>query len=293
MITYNPKHWWRLIFAFHKSDTFRRLLPAILSLAIYSGLMALVEIEFLHLSFKNTTVVHSIIGVVLSFLLVFRTNSAYDRWWEGRKAWGSFTNNSRNLSLKLSVILPEKDPQRREFAGLIHNYLTSASHHLRGTSDISCLRFSEKYPIAFYSEAKHLPNRIHQAIYKEVNELYKKNVISGEQLLFLNTELISFTDNIGICERIRSTPVPYSYLLYLKKLIFIYIFTMPIGFVMEFGYWTMIIVPMVFYAFASIELIGEEIEDPFGTDANDLPTDEMALRISSNVFEILGEKNTI
>lgn len=287
MITYNPKHWWRLIFAFHKSDTFRQLLPGILALMAYSGLMAFIEVDFLHLKFMNTTVVHSIIGVVLSFLLVFRTNSAYDRWWEGRKAWGSFTNNSRNLALKLHALLPKDHPARLSMAALIHNYLNAASHHLRGQFVAHELEESGMFNQAWYAQSSHLPNRVHQAMYLEMVKLKEEGILDGESMLWMNQELMSFTDNIGICERIRSTPVPYSYLLYLKKLIFIYIFTMPIGFVMEFGYWTMLIVPMVFYAFASIELIGEEIEDPFGLDANDLPTDDMAERVGAQVKEIL------
>src|SRR5688572_15760611 len=101
MVSYNPKDWWRLIFAFHKSDTFRMMLPGIIGVAIFTGLVTYLEREILKTSFTNTTAIHALIGFALSLLLVFRTNTAYDRWWEGRKVWGSFVNNSRNLSLKL------------------------------------------------------------------------------------------------------------------------------------------------------------------------------------------------
>jgi putative membrane protein len=107
-------------------------------------------------------------------------------------------------------------------------------------------------------------------------------------LLYLNAELQSFTDNTGICERIKKTPIPYSYNIYLKKIIFIYVFTMPIGFVREFGYWAMPIVSMMFYIFGSMELLAEEIEDPFGTDSNDLPTDNICETIKANLAEILA-----
>lgn len=91
MINYNPKEWFTFIFRFHKADTFRKLLPLITGVCIYSAIIAFLEIEVFHLSdsnhLKNIPVMHSLLGFAISMLLVFRTNSAYDRWWEGRKLW--------------------------------------------------------------------------------------------------------------------------------------------------------------------------------------------------------------
>jgi putative membrane protein len=152
---------------------------------------------------------------------------------------------------------------------------------------VADLTLQEKYQNEYFNDVLHIPNKIMQAIYYEVHQLYVAKRISGEQLLFFNDELKSFTDNLGACERIKRTPIPYSYSLYLKKIIFIYVFTMPIGFVREFGYWAMPIVSMIFYVFGSIELLAEEIEDPFGLDPNDLPTDQISETIKENVAEIL------
>lgn len=119
MVQYNPKDWLSFIFRFHKSDTFIKLLPMILVIGAYAGIIAFFEIEFWKWSdsnkVKNIVVMHSLLGFVISLLLVFRTNTAYDRWWEGRKLWGALVNNSRNLALKLSAILPKSDTQDRIF----------------------------------------------------------------------------------------------------------------------------------------------------------------------------------
>lgn len=245
MVIYNPKEWWKLIFAFHKSDTFRMLLPAMLAVAAFTALVSYLENDYFNVNFKNTTVVHSIIGFVLSLLLVFRTNTAYDRWWEGRKAWGSFVNNSRNLALKISS-LPIPQDQKLLIGNLIKNYVYSAKEHLRNGVDISKLIHSEKYGLAYYQSKIHIPNSIMKAVYTEFNALKKSGIISDLEMLYINNELQSYTDNIGICERIKKTPIPYSYNLFLKKMIFIYVFTMPIGFVREFNYWAMPIVSIVF-----------------------------------------------
>jgi ion channel-forming bestrophin family protein len=287
MIGYNPKDWWKLIFAFHRSDTFRFLLPGIAGVAAYTGVVAYVENDVFHASFKNTTVVHSLVGFVLSMLLVFRTNTAYERWWEGRKLWGSFVNNSRNLALKLHAILPKDSTERETFRVLIINYIFAAKEHLRTGVHVKKLAQTGPYDTDFYKQKKHVPNQIMGAIYDEINNLYRNQNITGDQLIVLNSELQSFTDNLGGCERIKRTPIPYAYSLFLKKVIFLYVFTMPIGFVIEFKYWAIPIVAIIFYVFASIEVIAEEIEDPFGTDANDLPTDIIYETIKDNLEEIL------
>ena len=285
MVDYNPKSWWKLIFVFHRSDTFRQLLPAMLGVAVYTIFVAYLEVEVFKVTFKNSTLVHSLVGFVLSLLLVFRTNTAYDRWWEGRKIWGAIVNNSRNLALKLSALV-EDEPTRQRFRALISNQVMAMKWHLRNGFNSDDFEDTDRYAVAGFQKKNHLPNAVMQALYKEVNELYHTKQISGDQLLYLNAELQSFTDNIGACERIQNTPIPYAYSLFLKKVIFLYIFTMPIGFVNEYGYWAALIIPLIFYTFAGIEVIAEEIEDPFGQDANDLPLNRISNNVRGNLKEI-------
>ena len=288
MITYNPKDWWKLIFAFHRSDSFRMLLPGMVAVGIYTAAVAYLETQLFHVTFRNTTVVHSLIGFVLSMLLIFRTNTAYERWWEGRKLWGSLVNNSRNLALKLQALLgPEATADRAMFRSLIVNFVVAAKEQLRRGVTAESLQSAGTHRVEDFLQARHVPNRVLAILYTEVARLQKAGRLSGEQLLFLNAELQSFADNLGACERIRKTPIPYAYSLFLKKIIFLYVFTMPIGFVLDYGYWAVPIVAFVFYAFASIEVIAEEIEDPFGTDSNDLPLDAICDTIRSNLDEIL------
>ncbi|MGV3660783.1 MAG: bestrophin family protein [Prosthecobacter sp.] len=291
MITYNPKDWWKLIFAFHRSDSFRVLLPGMVAVALYTAGIAYLENDFFHVTFRNTTVVHSLIGFVLSMMLIFRTNTAYDRWWEGRRLWGSLVNNSRNLALKLHAFLPPSSPStaadRTLFRDLIVNFVFASKEHLRSGVKTGTLTTAGPYDAAYYAQAAHVPNQVLKAVFTEINRLYTTHIITGDQLILLNGELQSFADNLGACERIKRTPIPYAYSLFLKKIIFIYVFTMPIGFVLDYSYWAVPVVTFVFYAFASIEVIAEEIEDPFGLEANDLPTDAICDTIRTNLHDIL------
>lgn len=287
MIDYNPKVWFTFIFRIHKADTVRKLAPMFLALSVYSALIAFLELELLRLSpnsdLKQITVIHSLLGFVISMLLVFRTNTAYDRWWEGRKQWGSLVNNSRNLAIKLNAILPASNTASREFfRAMIPNYAFGLKNHLRTVYNAEELEGDPKI-----QPDKHVPNQISSLILAHIHELYRQQQISGEQLLSLNPELQSFTDICGACERIRNTPIPFSYSVFIKKFIFFFVMTLPIGYVFSLHYLIIPVVVFIFYVLASLELIAEEIEDPFGFDANDLPTDTISANIRKHVAEIL------
>jgi putative membrane protein len=147
MVIYNPKDWWKLIFAFHKSDTFRQLLPGILGVGVFTALVAFLENDYFNATFKNTTVIHSLVGFVLSMLLVFRTNSAYDRWWEGRKLWGAMVNNTRSFMLKINSF--EGDQQvKEEIKVMMLDFVWATKEHLRNgvkLDDLSDFTRSELY----------------------------------------------------------------------------------------------------------------------------------------------------
>ncbi|MBK9399945.1 MAG: hypothetical protein IPN36_03540 [Bacteroidetes bacterium] len=288
MIRYNPKDWFLIIFKFHKADTFRKLLPLIVVLSIYAGIITWLESEVWKLGekshVKNLSLIHTSLGMVISLLLVFRTNTAYERWWEGRKVWGGLVNSSRNLALKVRTLVPQEVGY---YSVMIPNFAFALKNHLRRVHLEEELEPAEGFTVA-ETGAAHLPNKIVSQIMQYTIALEKSGKLKSEHLLFLQPELTNFTEATGACERIRNTPIPYSYSVFLKKFMFLYVMTLPFGFVFSLGYFTVPVVAIIFYVLASLELIAEEIEDPFGSDANDLPTDEIATGIRKSVKEILN-----
>jgi putative membrane protein len=287
MISYNPKDWISFIFRFHKADTFRKLLPLMAMIGIYSGVVAYLEIEYWDLPqdshVKNISIMHGMLGFVISLLLVFRTNTAYDRWWEGRKLWGALVNNSRNLALKLHAILKE-DKDKVFFRKMIPSYASILNKHLK--DEETGKQLSEEITILI-DHHTHRPNQVAKMMFMKINDLYEAKKITGDQLIILNNELQSFTDICGACERIKNTPIPYSYSVFLKKFIFFYVLTLPFGYVFNLGYYVIPVVVFIFYVLASLELIAEEIEEPFGHDDNDLPTRKIAENIKRHVEELI------
>ncbi len=292
MVNYNPKQWFKAIFQFHKADTFRALIPFLSIILTYSWGIVYLENNYLKLSqnpyIKNITVMHTLLGFAISMLLVFRTNTAYDRWWEGRKLWGSLVNNSRNLAIKLGVFLPQQDKASRKFfAQAIPLFAVLLKRHLQKESTRLQLDEQPHPELPDFNSAIHPPINIAQGIIAKINEQYKQGSITNEQYIILNNEMQSFMDVCGACERIKNTPIPYSYSAFIKKFIFIYVITLPFGFAFTLGYLSIPVTTFIFYVLASLELIAEEIEDPFGKDSNDLPMQKISENIKRNVEDIL------
>ena len=286
MISYNPRAWFGLIFRFHSSDTFRILLPTMCLLGLITAGLTYVE-HFDSINLKSPTIFHQIIGFVLSMLLVFRINTAYERWWEGRRLWGSLINNSRSLAAKLSALVGEKLPEEAtSILNTIATFPFALKDHLRSERATDLLPALPGVDRNLLTAARHRPLYLYNDLVRRLEKLRTKGAITDEQMLYINPELFSLIDITGACERIKSSPIPYSYSLFLKKIIFLYVITLPLAFSLEYDYWAIVPVMLIFYAFASLELVSEEIEDPFGTEANDLPTDELAAKIREDILAI-------
>ncbi|MEP0985910.1 bestrophin family protein [Ekhidna sp.] len=291
MIQYNPKSWFSLIFDVYSRYVIRALFPLILFAGVLTSVLCFIFIDVLNIVIVDTKAFHSILGVILGLFLVLRTNTAYDRWWEGRKLWGQLVNDTRQLSIKIATFLPEDATEDRLFfKKMIPNITFAMKHHLRDSILVGEMDFYDEKVKDRIINSNHRPNIINKILMERVMDMNKRGLITADKLFILDKEIKGFTDIIGACERIKSTPIPYSYSMFIKKFLFIYCITLPMTFIGEFGYWSVILVVVAFYFLMSVELISEEIEDPFGRDINDLPLDELCVKIKKNIIEIFNNK---
>jgi ion channel-forming bestrophin family protein len=293
MIVYETnKYWLKDISQWATSYTMKRVMRAVVWIGIYTTLLALVNYYFGY--FEKLSLfsgLFSLLGIALSILLVFRTNTAYDRWWEGRKLWGSLVNNSRNLAIMAHSTFPtEQKMERHRLAVLISNFCVALRDHLRKGALLTELEHLTPQDLEKYGEKKHLPSYIASQIHFLVNHQHREKHIVGEDIINFKPHLQSLMDICGACERIKKTPIPFSYNVYLKIFITAYGLMMPVSIVPEIGFWAIPLVMFIFFAFIGIQLLAEEIEDPFGLDCNDLPTGNIAETIKNNVFEILESR---
>jgi ion channel-forming bestrophin family protein len=288
MIIYETnKNFLRDITHFYRSWTMQKVLRSTLSVGLLTTLFCVGVITF-HVKILFDASLFSLFGIVLSILLVFRTNTAYDRWWEGRIQWGTLVNNCRNLAIMIHVTFPKEDKQSRtELAALISNFCIALKEHLRNETKLEELILLSNEMATQLKTKKHIPNYIALLIHQKIQLVYKSGIITDSDILNMKPHLQALLDVLGACERIKKTPIPFSYSVYVKILILSYTLLLPFGLVNDFGYFSIPLVMFIFFVFMGLELMASEIEDPFGLDCNDLPIADIAHHIKGNVFEIL------
>ena len=260
------------------------LWPGLLVISLYTLILVYFKIDIWE---KPSSMVHSILGLALGLLLVFRTNTAYDRWWEGRKLLGALVNNSRNIAIKVSIYFESKED--KEFMSrMTAAYVFALKSHLRDRDaakrifDLHLITETEYQDLRKY---KHIPNEIAHRMYELTTKRYNEGVLKEMEFLSFEKHLASLTDIIGGCERIKKTPMPIAYGIHLRQFLNLYIFSLPFNLVHALHYWTIPLLVVTYYALAGLKTIGEEIEEPFGTDANDLPVNQIAHTIYNNIYE--------
>jgi ion channel-forming bestrophin family protein len=285
MISYDPKNWMRVVLEFPRSPVFRTLFLDVIGAGLYAALVVWVETDYFRVAVPLGPSFLSILGIILGLLLVFRTNTAYDRWWEGRKLWGQLVNVSRGLAHALDAQLPADAHDRRvRYADVLAHFPdTLATHLRRPRADDS----DDPVAPVRVAEGTSAPNRLVQCLHRDVALDVSTGRLPTDARVALQPMLTAFDDITGACERIRNTPIPFSYSSYIKQFVLLYALILPFGLVKEFGYGTVIASMFTFFATMGLELLAGEIEEPFGSDRNDLPLDQIAARIAADVRALL------
>lgn len=289
MIIYKTTDWLEAFWHFHTGETAQLLLKRLAWIAVYVAIVTYLELTYLDLRLKDTPASFlSAMGILLSLLLIFRTNTAYDRFYSGRMAWGSLVNTARNLAILYNAILPDANREDRVFfAKMLSNFPIALKNHLRDSRNADELDFDQEQEPHTWLRADHLPAAIAGQLRNRTEELYRTNHISEGQLINLNAPLQTLMEVGGICERIKSTPIPFSYSLFIKVFITVYVLILPFTIIEAYGYMTIPAVVVTSYVLIGLEMIGEEIEDPFGLERNDLPLNQLSQLIRVNVHEIM------
>jgi putative membrane protein len=271
MIDYDPQDWDSHLFDVRGSMV-REILGRVMIFVAWSAVVVLLY-QFPFLKWiAIPSIVHSLVGVALGLLLIFRTNAAYDRFWEGRKLWGSITNESRNLLRAASVLL-RKDPDRfRQLVYWVQVFPFAVVARLRDSSQLSAV--AGKLPveeIKAVAAAPSPPLAVATRLTAILASAKDDKIISSYEYISLDSNVQQLVDYFGGCERIENTPLPYPYMVHLRRALILYCLTLPFALVREFGWGTILDTLIVTYIFFGIEEIGVEIGDPFGHDDNDLP----------------------
>jgi ion channel-forming bestrophin family protein len=237
----------------------------------------------------TSVVLHSLVGVALGLLLVFRTNASYDRYWEGRRLWGGIVNETRNLVRGASIHLADDLLLLRELVRWTAIFPWSVMSTLRSECQFGPAADElDRTEFSALQTAQHAPLWIAQRMTACLQAARGNGLITDVIQVSLDANIQQLIDYVGGCERIRKTPLPFAYVVHLRRALIIYCFTLPFALVESFGWFTILDVLFVAYTFFGIEEIGVEIEGPFGDDENDLPMQDICETIHNNVYALAG-----
>ncbi|MCO4770629.1 MAG: hypothetical protein KDA24_11415 [Deltaproteobacteria bacterium] len=238
--------------------------------------------------FSLTTTPFSLIGVALSIFLGFRNNASYDRYWEARKLWGRVVNASRSWARQV-VTLVDGDELRQELVLRQVAWVHSLRHHLRAERAIPELAgLLPDDEAAAVQAARTPPALLHQRTGEKLRQAWQAGAIDTMHLPVLEATLTELLGVQGGCERIRATPVPWPYTVLTHRIVAIYCLTLPFGLEATVGQLTPAVVGLIAFAFYSLDAIGDEIEEPFGHDPNDLPLTSLSTGIEVDLRQALG-----
>lgn len=250
------------------------------------------------LNLSLTVLPFTLVGLPLAIFLGFRNNTSYDRFWEGRKLWGRLINTSRSLTRQiLTLVVPDASGQRPQITehhrALIYRimaYVHALRMHLRGHKDLSELApFLDANEVAGLQRESNPPIALLQALGDRLRDAWKDGWVDPLHVQILEGSLTTLTDIQGGCERIRATPIPFGYAVLMHRVVAFYCLGLPFGIAQQVGMLTPVVVGMISYAFFGLDALGDELEDPFGVDSNDLPLSQLSTMIEINLRERLGE----
>ncbi|MBC8984354.1 hypothetical protein H9X96_01040 [Pedobacter sp. N36a] len=291
MIIRKNEHWFRMLFIW-KGSVLPQLLPRLLLLFLFSVCVVYLKGKLFDFKIPLSPAPFTLFGIALALFLGFRNNASYDRFWEARKVWGALLNDTRSLA-RQALTMTGYPPESKQVDTFIHYLIAftyALKHQLRHTDASADLdqrlspELSESLKPAIYKPI---------LLMKEMGFWVQKAKEEGEIDTIIqhsfDRNLDKLSDIVGACERIASTPIPYTYRILLHRTVYIYCFLLPFGFVDSLSWFTPFIVSFIAYTFVALEAIADEIEEPFGTEPNDLALNAMTSMIETTLLEMAGK----
>lgn len=282
------------LFFIRRGTMLAKLWPQLMAVAVISAI-----IVYIHhakpnvLPFYNSSGPFTLLGLALSIFLSFRNNACYDRWWEARKHWGDMIHCSRSMIRQTMVLSGTREGEaiRRKVLTLIMAHIQMMVPHLRPGAENKALPLIERDLTVRCEESRNPPTAVLEFISQDLADAMRQGLISDISFQMIDRTLTDLAHRQISCERILLTPVPFGYTLLLHRTAYIFCFLLPFGFADLLSWSTPIAAALVAYTFFSLDALSDELENPFGTEENDLPLAAMADIACLSIREALGEKN--
>lgn len=283
-----------MIIEFFTEFQFTLALRRVMYLSLGIGVYTIIPLSLHYIGFfthveQLSNGLETFLGLVLSLLLVFRANRAYERWWEARTQWGILVNVSRNLAIKINTLLKPNQEEASQFHYLISQFSVALLHHLRGSNyrrRAKSKRMQEEFGLS--KDINHVPVFVCEAIYQKLLDYQQQNKLSEVQYLMMDTDLSRFMHVAGACEKIKNTLISLSYRSFVHHIMIILFLFMPWKLADTFELWTIPLMIMIAYITFALEGIARHMEEPFGKSVDDVHMDKICTVIATSTRQALN-----
>jgi putative membrane protein len=291
MIIRPQLHWFRMLLAW-RGSVLPELLPR-LGLILLISLIALgVHAHVLRITVNVSTTPFSLIGIALAIFLGFRNSASYDRYWEARKLWGRLLNETRSLTRQVLTMptghIAAGDTQA--FVQALGGFAHALRHQLRCTDPSHDLSTRLDPPLfERVMRSRYRPATIMLWLGEWVQQQARDGKLDAWTVQAIDRNLNGMSDVLGGCERIVSTPLPFAYSVMIHRTVYFFCAALPFGLVESVGAFTPLFSVFVAYTFMALDAIASQIEEPFGTDDNDLALDALSAFIEDAARDLLAQ----
>jgi putative membrane protein len=290
MIIRPRPNWLRMLFVL-RGSVLPRIVPQIALATGFAVLVTVLHGQVFEWKVPLNFVPFSLIGLTLAIFLGFRNSTSYARYWEGRTLWGQLLNETRALTRQALTLVDAPPDKARELATLLMAFVHALRHQLRGTDATDDLaRLLPAGACARLAPARYKPAMLLLMAGEWIGARRADGTLQPALVPALEAPLNRLTQALGGCERIHSTPIPFTYAVIIHRTIYAYCVLLPFGLVDAIGPMTPVIVAFIAYTFFALDELGAEIEEPFGDSANDLALTAMSRNIEATLREMLGEQ---
>lgn len=282
---YNPFSMLFDLFHVTKNNVFRKLKFYLLVIVIYSVCIGYLDSKYIFFDGENRIgQFHLLFSFCLTIVIGFRINVAYSRWWEARGLWGSLVNNMRSFTLKLHAYIDLASDM--ELKTCLFIFADVLKLHLYNEVEAAQKVLSDNnIPV---TNQQNIPLLLLKYMNSSVAKYRNENKISLEQFLVLDKHLVELSNILGACEKILNTKPPEDFGTFTRFALLFYILVFPFGWINSFEFFIIPILIVIIYVLLGLEVIAEEIENPFGYDDNDLPLHQYVNTIEKSITEICG-----
>lgn len=275
---------------------FGKIKYEILAVTVYT---LVINVMYYQYGFREISIplaVPMVLGTVLSLLLAFRSNQAYDRWWEARTVWGAIVNDSRTLTRQLMSLMDaaEESEETRHFRlqfvkrQIAWNYALGQS--LRKKDPLKGLeRLLSRREINYLSRFDNVPAGLLQMHSRDLKYALRQEWVTPYQQVEIDKTLTRLCDAMGKCERIKNTVFPATYSLYTHFAVIFFILLLPFALIDSLGMMEVPLVAAISASFLLIEKMAVNLQDPFENKPTDTPMTTIARRIERDLFQMLDD----